>query len=71
MVMRRDFKASCCDRCGRTTPAKQNNDGDLFLLPDNWAEADKRLADQGSFCQRCIDRYSPEDWIAWLSARDR
>lgn len=64
--MRRDFAASKCDRCGRTTPAKQNGVGDLFTLPEDWG---KPFMDEGSFCQRCIDRYStPDDWIDWLAA---
>jgi hypothetical protein len=62
------FVGSKCDRCGRATPAKQNGIGDLFTLPDEWGEP---FFCQGDFCQRCIDKYPPEDWAVWLKAHGR
>ena len=56
------FKLSKCDRCGQTTRAKQNGIGDLYVLPHEWPEP---LSDLGSFCLRCIEGHSVEDWLAW------
>ena len=63
---RERFVQAKCDRCGRTTPARQNGIGDLYVLPEDLG--DKRLMDQGDFCQACISRYDLADWLAWFAA---
>lgn len=57
------FVRSKCDRCGRATPARQNDIGDLFTLPESFGP---QLRDEGSFCQACIDRYDFADWCHWM-----
>lgn len=61
------FVQSRCDRCGRGTSARQNNTGDLYVLPETFEE----LADEGDFCQKCIDRYDLENWRRWFKAREQ
>src|SRR6185503_2253818 len=65
MSKRERFIESKCDRCGKATPARQNDIGDLYVLPHEWPAP---LADQGGFCQRCIERYNIENWLAWFQA---
>ena len=67
MDKRERFMASKCDRCGRITPARQNGTGDLFTLPESFGPD---LRDEGSFCQRCIDRYDAENWRSWIAQRN-
>lgn len=62
------FIYSKCDRCGKATPTVQNGEHDLFTLPEDWGEL---CAGEGSFCQRCIDRYDPDNWRQWLIRRDK
>lgn len=63
MNRRERFIQSKCDRCGKTTPAKQNGIGDLFTLPHEYADP---LSDSGDFCAACIKRYDEADWMAWF-----
>lgn len=64
MISRKErFVRSKCDRCGKATPAEQNGIGDLYTLPDDWGEP---FFCVGDFCQRCIDKYPPDDWAIWL-----
>lgn len=63
MNRRERFIQSKCDRCGKTTPAKQNGIGDLFTLPHEYADP---LSDSGDFCEKCIERYDEDDWMAWF-----
>lgn len=63
MKNRRDrFIESKCDRCGKSTPAKQNGIGDLYVLPHEWGPP---LADEGAFCLDCIERYDQANWLIW------
>lgn len=62
------FVLSKCDRCGKTTKAKQNGIGDLFVLPHEWGPP---VADQGDFCQQCIERYDRENWMTWIQEHGR
>lgn len=57
------FAKSKCDRCGKAQSRRNQEIGDLFTLPHEWGEP---YADQGSFCQSCLDRYNPDEWAAWL-----
>lgn len=63
---RERFIRAKCDRCGKVTGSKFHGEGDLFVLPEEWGEG---LADQGAFCESCIERYSPDNWREWLSKR--
>ena len=64
MLMRQDhFTQSKCDRCGKTTPAKQNGIGDLYALPHEYVEP---LSDSGDFCAACCGRYDEADWLVWF-----
>lgn len=57
------FIRSKCDRCGKSTSAKQNDTGDLYVLDESLGPG---VADQGDFCYSCATKYSREDWLAWL-----
>lgn len=57
------FIDSKCDRCGRATPAKQNGIGELFALPMEWGSP---IAEEGSFCMRCVTIYDQDNWLAWM-----
>ena len=59
---RDDFIFSKCDRCGRVTSHSRDGVG-LFVLEHDLPHG---LADQGSFCMRCITRYSTEEWYQWF-----
>lgn len=64
MRQRDRFAASKCERCGKTTPARQNGIGDLYVLPHEWGAP---IADQGAFCEPCIARHDRADWLAWFA----
>jgi len=57
------FIQSKCDRCGKSTKARQTGIGDLYTLPHEWPAP---LSDTGDFCEPCIERYDEADWLAWL-----
>ena len=63
---RERFIRSKCDRCGKTTPARQNGIGDLFVLGD---EAHEEIQGEGNFCLSCINQYSPIQWLVWIDIR--
>lgn len=55
------FIQSKCDRCGKATKARQNDIGDLYVLP--W---EGPLHDLGDFCEPCIERYDEANWLVWF-----
>lgn len=57
------FIQAKCDRCGKTTKARQNGIGDLFVLDD---ELGPPLTDEGDFCATCCQTYDRENWLAWF-----
>lgn len=57
------FARSKCDRCGKTTKAKQNGIGDLYRIPHEYGQP---IADEGDFCDPCCVRYDRENWLEWF-----
>lgn len=63
MNRKQRFIRSKCDRCGKATKAKQNNESDLYVLDHEYAPP---LADSGDFCAACCLKYDEADWLEWF-----